>query len=329
MTAWKGRRLHFVAIGGAGMSGLALLTKELGAEVSGSDVEESGYVERLRSVGIEPLIGHAAAAVPQGADVVYSTAVPKDNPEITVAKERGQRLMHRSELLAELAAERRVIAISGTHGKTTTASLLTFVLRQTGEDPGFALGGDLHGAGPGGSAVNAGWGSGDWMVVEADESDGSFRNLSPEVAVVTNVELDHHARWASRIELLEAFAGFVAPAKGLALGPYRDLDAIKESSTARVLRFGAATEGDDSAAPGSTVVRPEVAATDIEQLESGGRAFTLVVDGRDRGRVELAIPGDHNLLNALAALAAVELAGLDVSAAAAAVAGFRGAARRL
>src|SRR3954469_25045266 len=138
-TDWAARRLHFIAIGGAGMSGLALVCRALGAEVSGSDRAESSYVERLRAAGIEPAIGHAAEHVPADAEVVVSTAISDDNPELVRARERGQSVVHRGELLAELCAERLLLAIAGTHGKTTTAAMCAWALRGSGADPAFFL----------------------------------------------------------------------------------------------------------------------------------------------------------------------------------------------
>jgi UDP-N-acetylmuramate--alanine ligase len=289
MSEWEGRELHFIAIGGAGMSGLALIADRLGAAVSGSDRAESSYLERVRAAGIDARMGHDADAVPAGAEVVVSTAIADDNPELVRARERGQRILHRGELLAEICALRRLIAVAGTHGKTTTAGMLVHGLRGIGADPAFALGGELPGAGPGGAAANAGWGEGEWIVAEADESDASFLELSPEVAVVTNIELDHHSRWASRAELEAAFARFAEPATGLALGAESELDPLADASD-RVIRF-------DRASPGPAI--------------------------------ELPVPGEHNVLNARAALAAVELAGLDVGGAADALKAFPGMARRL
>lgn len=285
---WASRRLHFVGIGGAGMSGLALVCAELGATVTGSDRADSSYMERLRAAGLDPAVGHAAANLPDGAEVVVSTAIADDNPELALAHERGAPILHRGELLAELCAERRLIAVAGTHGKTTTAGMLVWALRALDADPAFLLGGELPGVGPGGVASNAGWGAGEWIVAEADESDASFLRLRPEVAVVTNVELDHHSHWSSRAELTEAFRAFAAPANGLALGAAPELDAI--AGGAKGIRF-------DLERPG-----PEL---------------------------ELAVPGRHNLLNARAALAAVELAGLELGPAASALAGFPGILRRL
>jgi UDP-N-acetylmuramate--alanine ligase len=181
-TSWSGRRLHFVGIGGAGMSGLALVAAALGAE-AGSDRAPSSYTERLREHGIDPVFGHAAANVPAGAEVVYSTAVPADNPERLAAATE----LHRADLLAEIAALRRCLAVTGTHGKTTTTGMVVAALQGAGMDPSYVVGGELRSTG-----ANAGWGAGEWIVVEADESDRSLLKLRPEIAILTSAELDHH-----------------------------------------------------------------------------------------------------------------------------------------
>jgi len=200
---FAGRALHFIGIGGAGMSGLALVAKQLGATVTGSDQADSSYSERLRAAGIEPVIGHDAANLPEGAEVVVSTAIPEDNPELAAARAAGARILHRGDLLGELSRMKKTIAVSGTHGKTTTASMIALALLETGRDPAFLIGGELRAAG-----TNAAWGAGEWAVIEADESDRSFLKLRRDVAVVTNIELDHHATYGSLRELEEAFAEF-------------------------------------------------------------------------------------------------------------------------
>ncbi len=265
----KGRRLHFVGIGGAGMSGLALVCHELGASVTGSDRAESSYMERLRAAGIEPALGHDAANLPAGAEVVVTTAIDDDNPELLAARERGQVELHRSELLAELCGRKRLLAVAGTHGKTTTTAMAVWALRALGADPAFFIGGEVPGLGPGGEAANAGWGGGEWVVAEADESDGSFERLEPEVAVITNLEMDHHSHWGSLAELRAAFERFGAKARAVA-------------------------------APGDCDLTPP-----------------------------LAMPGDHNLQNARAALAGLALAGFDPERAAPMLADFLGVHRRL
>jgi UDP-N-acetylmuramate--alanine ligase len=288
MTDWTDRKLHFVAIGGAGMSGLALVCHRLGATVTGSDRADGPYMEHLRQAGLDPAVGHDAEAVPPNAEVVVSTAVGEDNPELAIARERGQRVIHRGELLAEICATKRLIAVAGTHGKSTTAGMLAYALAAIGADPAFLLGGELPGAGPGGGAANAAWGEGEWIVAEADESDASFLRLRPELAVVTNVELDHHSHWSSRAELLEAFRRFCGPAVGVALPADGSLDGLGE---------GTRIAGFDADRPG-----PEL---------------------------RLRVPGRHNLLNARAALAGLELAGFDSDAAAEALGSFPGMLRRL
>ena len=309
----KGRRLHFIAIGGAGMSGLALVCKALGAEVSGSDRAESSYMDRLRATGIQPSLGHDAAQVPDQAEVVISTAIADDNPELVRARERGQRVIHRGELLAELCAQRRLLAIAGTHGKTSTAAMCVWGLRAAGADPAFFLGGELPGAGPDGEPTNAGWGEGEWVVAEADESDGSFLKLQPEVAVITNLELDHHTRWNSLAELSEAFARFAAPASALLTGADVRLPG---SDGQRVIRF--ALEPAEA----------DLTATGIEPRPGGGSSFRAR-GARIDAEVTLALPGRHNVANALAALGAVHLAGFDAQTSAAALSDFPGVARRL
>jgi UDP-N-acetylmuramate--alanine ligase len=295
---FAGRSLHFVGIGGAGMSGLALVANELGASVSGSDQAESSYCERLRSAGIEPTIGHGAANYPDGAELVVSTAIPEDNPELAAARAAGASVIHRGELLGELSRMKRTIAVSGTHGKTTTASMAALALAETGRDPAFLIGGELRAAG-----TNAAWGAGEWAVIEADESDRSFLALAREVAVVTNIELDHHATYAGLPELEDAFAEFAAPATVRVLGPGVDLPG----------------EGD---AVGFGIDDGAFRARDVA-LGRGSSRFTV-----EGVQVELNVPGEHNVLNALAALAALRAAGVPLEEAAPALARFSGAGRR-
>jgi UDP-N-acetylmuramate--alanine ligase len=222
VSDWASRRLHFIGIGGAGMSGLALVCAELGATVSGSDRADSSYMERLRAAGVEPTVGHDAANLPEGAEVVVSTAIGDDNPELALARERGIEPIHRGALLAELCAEKRLIAVAGTHGKTTTTAMLVWALRALGADPAFFVGGEVPGLGP--EAVNAGWGAGEWVVAEADESDASFLELKPEIAVVTNLEMDHHSRWGSVAELRRAFGEFTDEARAVVRPEDTDLE---------------------------------------------------------------------------------------------------------
>ena len=225
--AWAGRKLHFIAIGGAGMSGLALVAHRLGAIVTGSDRAESSYMDRLRAAGLDPVVGHDRGPRPAGRrggrlDRDRPTTIPSCPAPASAAR----RELHRGALLAELCAEGRLIAVAGTHGKTTTTGMIVHALRELGADPTFFIGGELPGAGDEGAPANAGLGTGEWIVAEADESDASFLELRPDVAVVTNVELDHHARWSSRAELSGAFAEFAAPAAGVVRGDDYALDAV-------------------------------------------------------------------------------------------------------
>ena len=291
---FSGRALHFVGIGGAGMSGLALVAKQLGATVTGSDQAESSYCAQLRDAGIDPVIGHDAANLPEGAEVVVSTAIPEDNPELAAARAAGATVLHRGELLGELSRMKRTIAVGGTHGKTTSASMAALALLEAGREPAFLIGGELRAAG-----TNAAWGTGEWAVIEADESDRSFLALGRDVAVVTNIELDHHATYVNLGELEEAFEEFVAPAAVRVLGPGVELGGEDEA-----VRFGI---------------------EDAKQLTLTPGGSRFAVKGVE---VELQVPGEHNVLNALAALAALDAAGVPIEEAAPGLAKFTGAGRR-
>jgi UDP-N-acetylmuramate--alanine ligase len=280
------------------MSGLALVAKALGAQVSGSDRAESSYVERLRSNGVVPTIGHDAASVPADAEVVLSTAISEDNPELAGARARGAPVRSRGELLGEVSRLKRSIAVSGTHGKTTTCGMLAHTLLACGREPAYLIGGELRSTG-----TNAAWGEGEWVVVEGDESDRSFLELRRDVAVVTNIELDHHANYRSLSELQAAFAEFTA------------------SAGVRIFGHGVAFPGGD---PATTfgIEAGDLRADALQLLPLGAR---FEVEGTP---VELNVPGAHNVLNALAALAACRAAGVEPVEAAPALAGFTGTGRR-
>jgi UDP-N-acetylmuramate--alanine ligase len=296
---WEGRRLHFVGLGGAGMSGLAVVAAALGASVTGSDRAESPYLARVRAAGIDPRIGHDAANVPPGDDVelVVSTAIAAANPERAAARERGLREIHRGALLGELSRLRRTIAIAGTHGKTTTTSMVAHTLLALGWEPSYVIGGELTTTGR-----NAAFGAGDWLVVEADESDRSFLALTSEIAVVTNIELDHHTTYASLADLEQAFGDFLCA--GL-----RRVVADTPAAEAFLDRVG-------------IVEAAFYGASEIELHDRGSR-FTWA--GQE---VELAIPGAHNVANAAAALTACVIAGAHPKVLAGTLADFRGAGRR-
>ena len=288
---WSSRQLHFVGIGGAGMSGLALIAKALGARVTGSDRAGSSYTARLAANGIDPILGHARENVPAGAEVVYSSAIPPDNPERGVAS----RELHRADLLAEIASLRRCLAVTGTHGKTTTAAMAVQALSGAGLDPSYVVGGELRATGS-----NAGWGSGDWIVVEADESDRSLLKLDPEIAVLTNAELDHHATYSSLLDLERTLAEFMARAGERAV--------VWDRPRLRALCPGGGVPFD---------------APDPRLGPDGSRFQWQGIE------VRLSVPGAHNAVNAAGALTACALAGADPQRAATALADFSGTRRRL
>ena len=295
---WSGRKLHFVGIGGAGMSGLALIASTLGAEVSGSDRAESTYLQLLREAGIAPVIGDAAENVPAGAEVVYSTAIPVGSPERRAAAPQrgGGGELHRSELLAQMAALKRCLAVSGAAGKTTTAGMIVHVLRACGMEPAYAVGAELRDTG-----LNASWGAGEWIVIEADESDRSLLNYQPEIAVLTNCELDHHATYSSRLDLEQTFAQFTGRARVAVVWDRPELVAIA-AGAGQLVAYDAV----------DPVLTPAGARFKWRGLE-----------------VQLAVPGLHNAVNAAGALSACAAAGADPEAAVRAIAGFHGARRRM
>ncbi len=293
---WSGRQLHLVGIGGAGMSGYATVAAQLGAVVSGSDRSDSPVLDQLRADGIDARAGHDAANLPAASDVlvVHSTAVEEDNTELVAARERGLAVVQRAELLRELSALKRTIAVAGAHGKTTTTSMTAHVLLECAVDPAYLIGGELRSTGR-----NAAWGAGDWLVVEADESDRSMLALQAEVAVVTNVELDHHATYGSLQEVRDVFREFLErPAQAV----------IWDRPELLALRGG----------------RPLVA-YDAVGAELGDGASRLKWRGHD---VLVPVPGIHNARNAVAALEAAALAGAEPARAVSAIGGFRGAGRR-
>jgi UDP-N-acetylmuramate--alanine ligase len=305
---------HFVGIGGIGMSALARLLLARGERVRGSDVKDSVLLGRLRAEGADVRIGHARANV-SGADrVVYSTAIEHANPEYVEAQRLGIPLVHRGELLAELVRERRGIAISGTHGKTTTTAMIDAVLRGGGIDATLALGGiDVA------LDSNAHAGSGAWFVTEADESDGSFSLLEPEIAVVTNVENDHLASDDELPHLVDKFAEFLArlPESGLAIvGADEPNGASLLGRPRRVpsVSFGFSPDADVRASG----ARPHGLST----------RFDVFTGGVCLGSVELGVPGAMNVVNALAAVAVGRHLGIPFPRIADALHAFRGVRRR-
>ncbi len=313
-TARSSARVHFVGIGGVGMSGIAEVMLTLGYKVSGSDANESPSTRRLTALGASVLRGHAAEHV-AGADVVVvSSAIKPENAEVLAARAQRIPVVPRAEMLAELMRFRRGIAVAGTHGKTTTTSLVASVLSEGGMDPTFVIGGQLLSAGS-----NARLGSGKWLVAEADESDGSFLRLNPQIAVVTNIDADHLENYGGDFDRVRAaFSEFLhrLPFYGLAVLCVDDPEvaALAAEMPRHILRYGF---GDDA----------DVRAEDVVQ-DAGRTRFTLRLPGCAAIAVTLNLPGRHNVLNALAAAAIGWQLGVAPESIAHALEKFQGIGRR-
>ena len=310
-------KVHFVGIGGAGMSGIARILLARGVSVSGSDAKDSTALSALRALGATVYVGHGAEQVGNADTVVVSTAIRESNPELAAARAAGRLVLPRAAALAAVMAGRRAVAVAGTHGKTTTTSMLTVALQHCGADPSFAIGGSLNESG-----ANAHDGSGDVFVAEADESDGSFLLYSPTAAIVTNVEADHldHYGTADAVD-----AAFVAFSERIVPGGFLVLCA--DDAGARKLGRVAAAGGVDVRTYG-LAEDADVRLEGLHVLPGGGYGFDAVANGRRLGAVELQVPGAHNALNAAAALSV----GLGLGYAAAdlreGLSGFTGTRRR-
>jgi len=300
------KAVHLMGVGGAGMSGIARVLQGHGRTVSGCDRSPSA-IEELRAEGIDVKLGHDPAHLHGDMEVIVSSAVSDDEPELAAARRRGLRVRHRADVLADIVASADGICVAGAHGKTSTSALIAFVLTECGEEPTFLIGGTVPQLG-----TNARVGRGRFVVAEADESDGSLARLRPRAAVVLNAELDHHDHFGSLDDLHALFREWVAelPHEG-ALVLHDSLD---YPSPAQLRRFGAG--------PGEGW-RALDAAPDGE-----GTRFTLAVPGRAELPLRIGVPGAHNALNATAALAMLDWAGISPERAAAPLAAFRGAARR-
>jgi len=285
-----GKRVHFIGIGGAGMSGLARISLSHGIKVSGSDAKDSNVVVALTALGANVAVGHKSENV-DGADlVVFSTAISEGNPERLRAIELGIPLIARATALALLMSETKSIAVAGTHGKTTTSSMLTVALQATGADPSFAIGGTITASGS-----NAHRGTGEFFVAEADESDGSFIAYHPYGAIITNIEYDHVDYFADESAVFEVFKDFITTidSDGFLIYCNDDKGARKLGSvvtSTRTFTYGTS--------PDSDLVIDQIT---LLPLGSSGRA---IWHGKVLGKLELNVPGHHNLMNAAAALAA-------------------------
>jgi UDP-N-acetylmuramate--alanine ligase len=316
-------RVHFTGIGGAGMSGIARIMLARGISVSGSDAMASAMLDDLHALGARVYVGHAGANLGDlgpGDTLVLSSAIRADNPELAEATRRGLRVMHRAAALASVMAGRRVIAVAGTHGKTTTTSMLTTVLRDCGADPGYVIGGVLVETG-----LGAEDGGGMDFVAEADESDGSFLLLSPDVAIITNVEADHLDNYGSLAEIEAAFATFSDQVSSLVLTCADDPGAeavaarLEPQSPRRVRRYGESAGADYR----------------LGDVRSQGLAVSFAVTaehspfGEIFAQMTVHVPGRHNALNATAAFAAAVELGFAPPRVTAALARYQGARRRL
>ncbi|MCX5417393.1 UDP-N-acetylmuramate--L-alanine ligase [Streptomyces sp. NBC_00059] len=311
-------RPHFIGIGGAGMSGIAKILAQRGAKVAGSDAKESATAEALRGLGATVHIGHAAGHLADDAtSVVVSSAIRADNPELVRAAELGIPVVHRSDALASLMEGLRAIAVAGTHGKTTTTSMLAVALSELGLDPSYAIGGDLEGPG-----TNATHGGGDIFVAEADESDRSFQKYAPQVAIVLNVELDHHANYASMDEIYESFETFVGkvvPGGTLVIaadqpGAVELTRRVRDISSLTVVTYGE-SEGADVRVH---KVTPRGLTSEVTVVLNG-KYLTFTVS----------VPGRHYAHNAVAALAAGVALGIPAHNLASAIGKYTGVKRRL
>jgi len=318
-TAESLGRVHFVGIGGAGMSGIARILLGRGAPVSGSDAKESSVLLALRALGARVTVGHSASNLVDVDTVVFSTAIRANNPELMAAREAGLLVLPRAVALAAVLAGRRSVAVAGTHGKTSTTSMLTVALQNCGVDPSFAIGGHLNESGS-----NAHHGTGDLFIAEADESDGSFLLLSPSAAIVTNIEADHLDNWSDLEAIASAFERFVATIRpgGFLVLCADDpgalaLTAAAEDSGVRVRTYGRTEDAD-------------LVLTDLKHDAggTGGITYQAMLDGAPLGRVQLHAPGEHMALNSAAALLAGAELGLPPQAMIDGLAVYAGVHRR-
>lgn len=300
--------IHLIAIGGAGMAAIAEVLHAMGHNVRGSDMVESARLEYLRELGIDAVVGHDAANVRSPTLAMKSTAVPDTNPEVVAIVEAGGSVLHRAEMMTAIAAQRKTVAVAGTHGKTTTTSMLAVIAMQASVDPSYIIGGVVPDLGSG-----ARWGRGDWFVVEADESDGSGFALNHTIGIVTNVEPDHLDFYGSEENMRRAFARFVA-ASAVSVICADDEGARALAGGSNVVTYGGV---DDATYQMVDIVRAPDSIT-----------FDLLRTGVLLGSIRVPMPGMHNARNAAAATAAAMEMGLPFRAAQAALANFGGVGRR-
>ena len=306
-----GKRVHFIGIGGSGMSGLARIAISHGIKVSGSDSSDSSVLNALRALGAEVFIGHRPENV-SGADlIVFSNAIKPNNPERQAGKNSGIQEITRASALALLMSDSVSIAVAGTHGKTTTSSMATVALQSAGVDPSFAIGGILKSSGS-----NAHRGTGKYFVAEADESDGSFVAYHPHAAIITNVEWDHVDHFKSEAEVFQAFEDFVTTITGFLVYCADDEGASKIAASAKIKTIGYG--------------KSDKAALKVDQisLTASGSTARVLLNGAKIGTLELSVPGEHNVLNAAAVLAVGLELGLSAASLLDGLIKFHGAGRR-
>lgn len=314
LSQWSGKRLHFIGIGGAGMSGLARIALSHGITVSGSDAKDSTVLSALSALGAQVHPAHQADQVNGSDFVIYSTAISQTNVELVRARELNLPVLTRAQALATLMSESKSIAVAGTHGKTTTSSMLTVALQACGLDPSFAIGGTLTSSGS-----NAHRGTGDLFVAEADESDGSFIEYRPFAAIVTNVEHDHVDYFATEADVTKAFAEF---AETIAKDGYLIYCADDQGSAHLAL-----TVTDLNLISYGTREGTDLFIDSINLLPMGSTA-RVIWKGRTIGNLSLQVPGLHNVLNAGAALAMALVLGAPAAEALTGLASFHGTGRR-
>ncbi len=307
------KRWHFVGIGGAGMSAIARILAERGFEVQGSDLKESRFTRQLSEIGVKVFIGHRAENIIGSEIVVFSSAIPSDNVELAEARKKGLPVLSRADALSFLTSQKKTVAVAGTHGKTTTTSMVARVLEVAGFEPTYIVGGELNEAG-----TNARAGKGDYLVVEADESDGTFLRISTFVSIVTNVEADHLDYFGDYSSIQNGFLEFIknTSPEGVAIvsGDHLLTRELAERSGRDCLFYGL---GKDN------LVRAENV-----QLEGSGTFYDLIYKGKKLGSITLRVPGLHNLQNSLAAIAAGLFLGADFRDLKTALGSFSGVKRR-
>ncbi len=307
-------RIHFIGIGGVGMSGLAWVLARQGKRVTGSDIAENSLTRRLLDAGIKVFIGHDAANLGDAELVIISSAIKENNPELRIAQEKGIPIRHRSQLLAEIVNVKRGIAISGTHGKTTTTSMVSMVLKEAGLEPTIFIGAELEDVGG-----NAESGVGDFVIAEADESDGSLLNLEPEIAIITNIEAEHLDFYRDFEHEIQVFSQFAARVKEEGV----IVISLDDYGTCRII------DCVDRCFITYSVRDPEadILAADI-RLNPWSSEYMCVYKGELYGKVQLSVPGLHNVSNSLAALGVGLELGLEFDSISESLYRFHGASRR-